>query len=165
MATPSLALPPDNRRKVFRKLVNILQSDPVLSRVVSKTGWLVWDGDSNSDDPLPSEQVCMRLTPRLGPMSWLDESEQECRLTVDFEFALPGFDADDPLDFQGAIERALYPVGGAQDTANSLLALGASTGLVTFDQPASDPDRVSRRDGGWYARGAFSIDVRRTLNP
>ena len=164
MATTKLALPRDPRTKVFRKVVNLLQADPVLARVVGRN-WFVWDGDNNSSQAFASsEGVAVRIEPKLGPMTWLDETEQICPLSVELLYAIPGFDADDPLDFQGCVERALFPTGAVQATANALNALGAETGLITFDQPSLVQNDTN--DAGlWEGRIVFSLNVRRTLNP
>lgn len=171
MASPQYALPADPRRKVFRKLVAILQADPILRRLVGDParsgGWHVWDGKPGDEDAFgTSEGVAVRLTPDLGPMSWLDETEMTAELGVELEFLLEGTDADDPLDFQGVVERAIYPAGQGetQTLANALQALGAVTGLVSF-VPSNDPQKAARADGKWYGRGRLGIEVRRVLNP
>ena len=164
MATQSLGLPTDPRTSIFRKIVALLRTDALLSRVVGKN-WFVWDGDSNSAQAFASsEGVAVRLEPKLGPMQWLDETEQICPLSVVLDYAIPGFDADDPLNFQGAVERALFPVGQVQATTNALNALGAETGLISFDQPSLVQNDTN--DAGlWEGRIIFSLNVRRTLNP
>jgi hypothetical protein len=128
----------------------------------------VWSGDRDDEAEFGTGAgISVRLTPRLDPGSWQDETRQTFPLRIDVEVLIPGTDADDPINFQGAVEAALYQPGNrsaSEAFQKSLTDLGALEGLIDF-MPVNDPGARARKDGNWYAVGQLKIDVTRTLNP
>jgi hypothetical protein len=107
MADPRLPeLPPSEEAKAFRALVEILQADDVLGRVVRT--WEVFDGDQKSVLPPPQGSMpWIRLRPGPSPKTRADEVSYELLFTIYFEWATEGLHADDHLNFWAAICRAL----------------------------------------------------------
>lgn len=168
MATKDLGLPTDARSLVFREIVNRLRTNPLLDRVVGKENWFVWDGSRDDEAEFGSGGgIQIRLTPRVGPGAWQDETGQQFPLLVDIEALINGTDADDFLALQMAIEIALYQPSDHDASLSwqvRLMGLGAVDGLISF-VPLNDVDAAARKDGTWGLRGQLSIDVRRTFNP
>ena len=166
MVTKGLGLPADPRAAVFRALVTKLRNDPILKNAVGD--WFVWDGSKDDEAEFGTGGgIQIRLTPRIGPGSWADESGMEFPLLVDIEALIPGTNADDFMGLQMAIEIALYTPSDtdkARAFSTYLMSIGAMDGIVDF-MPLNDADAQTRKDGVWGLRGQFKIDVRRTINP
>lgn len=168
MATKEFGLPTDARSAVFREIVRKLQSDPLMASVVGKESWFTWDGSRDDEGDFGTGGgIQIRLTPRIGPGKWLDETSHEFPLYIDIEALIPGTDADDYMGLQMAIEIALYQPGNrpaSEAWEHRLIDLGSVDGLISF-VPLNDVDALARKDGNWGLRGTLSIDVRRLINP
>jgi hypothetical protein len=156
-----------SRAKVFRVVVAQLRADPVLNNIIRT--WLVWDGDDNCRQAVMSSQLpALRLTPTLGPGSWYSPDSQVGMLTIKIELAVPGIDADDPLNLWDSIEAALYPTGDRPMQLIYQQALrdrGAEIGQMLFAAPAFDPGPPDQQEAVWACEGSMSINIIRTFNP
>jgi hypothetical protein len=164
MAT--LDLPDDPRTLVWRLIVARLQADPALDGAVRT--WLVWDGSRASAGDLATAAgqagVALRLYPMAGSMSWFDAQAMRAPLVIVVESSIPGLDAEDMLNLQGAIEDALIPPGDEGSAwQQQLVAAGALTGLFAFNQPLAQSPPTAGTAGGFRPMGTFSIDVMKTL--
>ncbi|MGE4196027.1 MAG: hypothetical protein AB7G11_02740 [Phycisphaerales bacterium] len=99
------------RTRAFRWLVNHLQADGALGRVVDD--WQVWDGSPSDDDPLPDNRVTVRLTPvpdqeeQVTNRSEPDKSYFNAPVQVDILTRVPGSNVDDSLNLCGILHGVL----------------------------------------------------------
>lgn len=158
-----VGVPRGIRSTVFRLIESRLKSDPTLRGVVAR--WYTWDGTPDSAAqqvviPTPS----IRLTPALGPVTWLGPAEQGGQLQIKIDLLTRTLNADDPLDLWEAIERAIYPSTRADelDWEQRLRDAGAYTGQVTLSQPTTmqqaDDDQI-------LSSGLLEIEIHRILSP
>jgi len=165
----TLNLPTDPRTAVWRLIVARLQADPALSAAIRT--WLVWDGSGDDNTDITAARgPALRLYPVPEPMTWFDESSQTGGLTVAVDAGIPGHDAEDVLNLQGAIESALYPPGAAGDLWRAqLVAAGAVNGTFVFVHPLAQapvqppPATAAGSLGALHPLGSFRIDVLRNL--
>jgi hypothetical protein len=104
----------------------------------------------------------LRITPATGPEIWTFPNAFTGWLYLNCDMLIPGTDADDEMNFWGAIEQAIYPDDFNLQLANvrALQLAGASTGLAEFSQPAFDP---TPSDRFFAATGQIKIAVLRQL--
>ncbi|MGE5755753.1 MAG: hypothetical protein ACM35G_08565 [Planctomycetaceae bacterium] len=167
MPVTKLPLPDGQRTKVFRQVEAFLRNDPVLSRVVRGDAWKDFSGDPNdAARPAPLQAPAIRIYPAPGPMAWATPDSMLAPLYINIECCVAGLVADDVLNLQDAIERAIYPADPVRRRAQvgALQALGAIDGLVEFALPLWDRAADMGRSGHWFPVGQMRIDVRRTLD-
>lgn len=162
MATLSLNTAP--RTSVFRKLVEIVQNDPTIKRVISRpASFRAWTGKPVDGQPFSVDIApAVRFTPIQGPDSWYSPNAQKGPLFVNVEMLIQGSDADDVMNLWWAIQRAIYPAAQEDLYANLqvLQQAGAHDGLAEFTLPAFDP---GPRDNFWAATGQIKIMIRNQL--
>ena len=160
-------LPQGPRSLVYKRIVDQLKTDPILSTVV-KT-WLAWTGKPSDGLPgqIEPEMPCVKLTPQLGPGAWYSPDAQFGDLNIAVELGLSTYHAGECLDFQDAIERAIYPyndrskqLGFEQQMRN----VGCETGQITFTQPASI-QQIDGAAGLMVCLGVMSVKIIRAFNP
>jgi hypothetical protein len=152
-------LPVAPRTKVFRALVGILQHDPVIQSVVRGPNFRAWNGSSHDTmDFTFSSTPSIRITPTCGPDQWKFPSAQTGDLYLNVAMLIPGTDADDQFNLWWALELAIYPDNFAARAAivAKLQAAGSYDGLVSFSQPAADPNPSDRF---FAASGQMKITV------
>jgi len=162
MATLSLNTAP--RASVFRKLVELVQNDATIKRVISRpASFRAWTGNPVDSQPFSIDIApAVRFTPASGPEVWFTPNAQKGPLLVNVEMLVMGSDADDVMNLWWAIERAIYPAAQAPLYANlqALQQAGAYSGLAEFTLPAFDPQPA---DNFWAATGQIKIEVRNQL--
>lgn len=163
-----LPLPDGQRTKVFRFIVNWLQNDPVLSRVIRQDAWQDFSGNPGDPGPQsPLQAPTIRLSPAPAPMGWTSVESMISPLYINIECLIAGVHADDILNLQEAIENAIYPVDGtAQAKIQQTLQsppYECMTGLIEFTLPLWDRNADMGRTGNWYPIGQIRIDIRRTV--
>lgn len=166
MSTP---IPRGSRSRVYRRIVDQLQTDPVLQRVV-KT-WTTWTGrDVDNVRSNASTEIHVTVTPQLSGMA-IDSPDSHVGWLSIQVFVYPlgsktgTATADECLDLVELIEEALSPPGDdAKRMAfqRSLVDLGATTGLIHFTQP---PNMAYSAENTLVCAGSMRIEVRRMLNP
>ncbi len=169
MATPTLPLKTAPRTSVFRALLGVIGCDPTLRRIFGKPGSLrVWDGSTEDAADFALVQApAARFTPMSGGVDdWFSPEMQFGDLVVGVELLVRGTNVDDVMNLWWAIQRAIYPEtpDGPLAIANKLMAAGATTGMVTFIEPAFDPD-AARSNGYFLAYGRMKVEIREILNP
>lgn len=176
MPSRQASVPRGVRSRVYRRIVDQLQSDPVLQSVV-KT-WSTRVGrDVDAVRSNASTEVHVVLRPRIGGMerrtveSWT--GELQIRIYV---YPLGGAtgtaEADYCLDLAELMENAVYPAPATNSPADmesarkrrmdfqrELVQLGATTGEIDF---ASPPTETEAGDGECI--GMLQVEIRRTLN-
>lgn len=156
-------LPTSPRTTVYRKVCQILQTDPVLSSVIRPESFRTWAGRSHDNMEFSySSAPGLRLTPLGSLETWKFPEARVGDLVIRVDMVLPGTDADDEMNLWWAIQRAIYPDVYATQLANiqALQAAGANTGYVEFSQPAFDPEP---QDRFFVATGQMKIEVRLQL--
>jgi len=156
MAT--LNLPTSPRTGVFRAIDQILRNDPVLKSLFDT--FISWQGDPQDGRELTKTNApAIRITPANGPETWKFPESFTGKLYINYELIVDGFDYDDLLNVQWAIERAIYPADDSakQAIVATLQQAGAYTGLIEFSNPAFDPNPESNF---FVARGQLMLDVR-----
>lgn len=159
-----LKLPQDPRTAVFRLLCKTLKTDPVLNRTV-KT-WVDYSEKITGAVGITAAAPAMvKLTPIPGAQNWYTPDSNIGILQVRVEYDLLSYDADDFMNFWGAIERALYPVDRDAELTieRAFVAAGAATGQWRFSQPAVDTNPMGDGDHTWHCVGLMEIDVERII--
>lgn len=168
MASPQLGLDPSPHRLVYRKLVEVLREDPVLSRVVNH--WFAWEGETAHDQLDLAVGLCpaISLAPSMGSDRWYGPEAYLGPLHVHVGIAVAGTDADDLLDLYHAVKRAVYPADEAAGIAihQALVEAGAEAMyLVEFTQGRFGVQADD--DGGpmLVGTGQIKIDVKQGFAP
>src|SRR3954451_5340931 len=118
--------------KVFRRLVQQLESDPEIRRVVGVDrlrSWKATPGDKAPFQPALGAPV-IRLTPRPSGVDWYSPDVQAGTLSVLVELAVMSLCIDDVADLWDLLVIAVGPCQGT--LAQDLIALGAETGEAFF---------------------------------
>jgi hypothetical protein len=150
---------PDVTTKIYRLVVNQLQTDRLLLSVVKN--WQTWDGDPKDIvPPTISSAPWIGLTPRPVSETWYSPESQEGWLYIQVRALVKGTCVDDVMNLWGAIRGALSP--RVADSAGipfmkKLQDSGAPKGLVEMSQPISDPSPDPGQDGGFAAVGQLRI--------
>jgi len=149
--------------KVFRRLVQQLESDPDVRRVVGADRVRSWKGTPGDKSPFvpASGQPVLRLTPNPNGVDWYSPDAQAGTLYVLVELAVASLCIDDVADLWDLVVAALSPSGRALMT--DLIAAGAETGECVFSDPAFDPQPAAQPDGQFLATGRFHLRVLRSL--
>jgi hypothetical protein len=154
-----LRLPSSRRSRIYREIARRLMADPTLARTV-KT-WRVWDGRSESDDPITTSQCpFVRLTPYGGGAENRDNISQRGTLRVEVEMATAGLNIEDVFDLWDAMEDVLFPSSQAAGSQlrDALNALGGERKDIKVSDPASIATDIS---GGLIrAVGSFTYVYR-----
>jgi hypothetical protein len=140
-------LPIAPRTKVYRAICGILRRDPVLSSVVRSTNFRDWAGKENDGLEFSfSDSPSIRITPGCGPDLWKFPSAQTGDLILNVAMLIPGTDADDQFNLWWAITLAIYPDDFLRRSTiiTTLQQAGSYDGLVSFSQPAADPNPSDR---------------------
>jgi hypothetical protein len=136
--------------KVFRRIVQQVETDADIRRVVGLDNIRSWKGvagDKNKFVPSTGMPI-VRLTPEPTNVDWYSADKQAGTLVVHLEVAISTLCIDD--------------VAGAPFYFD-LVALGAETGEIVFDNPAFDPTPSDDPEGTFCARGSFRLKVLRSV--
>jgi hypothetical protein len=155
---------------VFRRIVQQLEADPDILRVIGKDNLRSWKGvpgDRNPFEPSAGKPV-VRLTPQPAGVDWYSPDAQLGTLNVLVEIAVQSLCVDDVADLWETLVQPIRP--GASDPQNNsfaldLVALGAETGEIVFSDPAFDPKPWDSPEGVFLAAGRFHLRIVRELNP
>lgn len=152
------------RTLVFRAIDDILRADRNLQRSLSRVGaFRSWrGGPEDKQDFAQTQAPAVRITMAPGPESWWYPGATKGDLIVRIEMLVAGLCADDVENLFWAIQRALVPTDQAEALAihRKLVAAGATTGLVLFEQPAFDSDPSAGSDGQFRAFGHLKVEVK-----
>lgn len=176
MPSRQATVPQGVRSRVYRRIVDQLQRDPVLQTVV-KT-WSTRLGNAN--DAVRSNAataVHVALRPRIGAMgrrfveSWTGWLQVRVYL-YPLGSAIGAAEADYCLDLAELLENAIYPPPATDSPEDAeaarlrrlafqaeLVKLGATTGEIEFVEP---PTETEAGDGECV--GMLQVEIRRTLN-
>ena len=155
--------------KVFRRIVQQLENDPDVRRVVGCANIRSWKGIPGDKAPFePGQgQPVVRLTPNPQGVDWYSPDMQAGTLYVLVELAVPSLCVDDVADLWDLIVHALLPggpsVGGNPSFAFDLNQLGAETGEIVFSDPAFDPSPEKEPEGVFVAVGRFHLRLLRSV--
>jgi hypothetical protein len=151
--------------KVFRRIVQQIEQNPDIRRVVGVDNIRSWSGvDADKAPMVPSSGApIIRLTPNPANVSWYDPSSQAGTLTVRVEIVIQSLCVDDVADLWDLIVVAIRP--GNYPFTHQLVELGAITGEAVFFQPAVDPKPEAQPEGYLLAEGRFRLDVQRSVSP
>ena len=150
---------------VFRCIVQQLENDPTVKRVIGLQNLRFMEGHPRRQVPDGADQLGPRRAAdaRAASVEWYSEAAQAGWLHVDVEMALSTLCIDDLADLWDILVNALRP-GAADSKGNSfagdLVALGAETGTILF----SDPGMAVPPPGDWpegfmFGRGSFTLRV------
>jgi hypothetical protein len=153
--------------KVFRRIVQQLETDPDVRRVVGVDRLRSWKGvlgDKTPFVPTGSAPV-VRLTPQPRNVSWYSPDTQAGTLYVLVELGVGSLCIDDIADLWDTIVQAVRP--GATNAqggsfTQDLVALGAETGEIVFGDPAMDARPEIEGEGQFFATGRFELTLLRT---
>lgn len=165
----SLKTPVSVWTQVFRRIVQQLENDPGIKRVVGPNlrSWKGVPADKAQFVPTSSAPV-VRLTPNPSSVDWYDPAAQAGELWVLVELAVSTLCIDDVSDLWDAIVTALQPGGpavapGTVSFSQDLINLGAETGEIVFSDPAYDPRPDEAGEGYFLAAGRMRLRVLRAV--
>jgi hypothetical protein len=147
------------RTSVFRRIVAFIRDDATIKRVVRPSSIRAWDGlTQDSAEFSAAIAPAIRLTPATGPDVFWSPGAMRGDLYINVEMLVRGTCVDDPLNLWFALTRAVYPAAQSDTNANvrALQQAGSYDGLVTFTQPAFDPEP---KDNFFYATGQIRVSV------
>jgi hypothetical protein len=157
----TLNLTTDVRTAVWRLVKAQLQADTVYDQAGIRLLFL--DGDPEAIRALDTlNGPALRFIPASGNQSWFDEASTNVNVIVYVEAYLSVPDVEDLMNLQGALETTLNSVYNTT-LQSSLVAAGASTGLILFSQPLNPMAGQEGQDTSYRARGQFVIEVRRPM--
>jgi hypothetical protein len=150
--------------KVFRRIVQQLKTDPDIRRVIGDN-LRTWDGVPADKAPfVPQDgKPVLRLTPQPRNVEWYSPDTQRGTLVVFVELGVSSLSIDDVNDVYDLVVQALRPGNGTLSL--DLVAAGAETGEIVFDDPAYDPRPAAEPEGQFFAVGSFGLEVLRSVNP
>jgi hypothetical protein len=157
--------------RVFRRIVQQLENDPDVRRVVGVLNLRSWRGVPGDKAPFePSQsQPVVRLTPNPSNVDWYSPDLQVGTLAVVVEMVVPSLCVDDVADLWDVLVHALLPggpalsSGGNPNFAQDLVAAGAETGEIVFSDPAFDPRPRAEPEGIFMAEGRFHLRLLRSV--
>lgn len=154
---------------VFRRIVQQLETNPDVKRVVGLANLRSWKGVSGDKAPFAptSTAPVVRLTPQPQNVEWYSPDEQAGTLAVQIEIGVNSLCLDDVVDLWDLIVGALQPGGtpipsSGISFSQDLVAVGAETGEIVFSDPAFDPQPMASDEGYFFAAGHFRL---RCLRP
>ncbi len=137
----SLKTPASVWTAVFRRIVQQVEADANLRRVVGPENVRSWKGVAADKAPFAPSSTApiVRLTPRPTSVDWFSPDAQIGTLEVLVEIAVGSLSIDDVTDLWDLFVTALAPgvAGGTSSFALDLVALGAETGEIVFSDPAT----------------------------
>jgi hypothetical protein len=163
----SLKTPQSVWTKVFRRIVQQLESDANIRRVVGIDNLRSWKGvpgDKAPFEPTNSSPL-VRLTPQPKDVDWYSPNTQAGMLWVGVELAIQSLCVDDIADLWDILVNAIRPgAADAQGTsfALDLVNLGAETGEIVFSDPAIDARMEGSAEGYFFAVGHFRLRIIRS---
>lgn len=147
-----MALPKSKRSVAWETFAVVLQSNPVLRREV-KT-WRLWSGDpKDKEEPSTGQLPWIRITPHSGPMGFATNMNHRADFLLDVEIAMEGTNSTKIMDFQEAIERAVYPADPADADRVARLLKDAGIVVVEFLEASWDV----KNSGGYVLQGKGKI--------
>jgi hypothetical protein len=156
------------RTQVFRKVVHIFRTNPILHRTIKPTSWFVWDGrvDMKDDPFIQSSLPAIRMTPTSQPARPLTNVRFEAQFLIRVEIGVSGLHMDDIMNLWDAVHATIFTGDGSKATLQALhqLSLAAtppgqnviSLGLGT---PAFTPIMASVGDEMLVADGDIWINM------
>ena len=165
----SLKTPTSVWTKVFRRIVQQLETDANVRRVVGDNlrSWKGVPADKAEFAPTSAAPV-VRLTPQPQGVEWYSPDEQVGTLFVQVEIGVQTLCIDDVIDVWDLIVGALQPGGasipvGGVDFARDLVNVGAETGDIVFSDPAFNPRPDASDEGFFFAAGHFRLRLLRSV--
>jgi hypothetical protein len=161
----SLKTNPSVWSRVFRRIVQQLEQDPDVRRVVGLDNLRSWKGVPGDKSPFVPTATApvVRLTPQPDHVHWYSPDAQSGSLMVHVEIAVQSLCIDDPIDLWETLVQAVRPGNGT--FAQDLVDLGAETGEIVFTDPATDPRPAEKPEGLFFAAGQFALAILRSVNP
>jgi hypothetical protein len=161
----SLKTPQSVWTKVFRRIVEQLEKDPDIRRVVGVENIRSWKGVPGDKAPMvpTSSAPVMRLTPNPRDVDWYSPDTHVGTLAVLVEIAVQSLSVDDAIDLWDLVQSALRPGNGT--LARDLVALGAETGEIVCGDPAFDGAPAAEPEGQLRAQGRFHLRILRNVYP
>jgi hypothetical protein len=115
MAVPLLDLDTSTEEMLFAGLVDVLQADENLSRVIRT--WEVADGTTAILEPPTTVQMPhLRIIPSLSPLAVAEAAAYDLHLVSDLVFYCEGIHRANQLNLWGAIRTALRGTSPFRDT-------------------------------------------------
>ena len=123
-----LALNDCLQTQVFRKIVEIYRSNPILRRTIKPRSWFVWDGrPEDKADPFEQGNLpAIRLTPAAQPARPLTNVRFEAQFLIRQEIGVPGLNIDDAMNLWFAIHASIFTGDGSKAALQALQMLPLS---------------------------------------
>lgn len=114
--------------QVFRKIVEIYKSNPILRRTIKPTSWFVWDGRTDmKDDPfIQGNLPAIKLTPVSQPARPLTNVRFEAQFLIRQEVGVSGLHMDDIMNLWWAIHTTIFTGDGSKAVLQALGTLSLS---------------------------------------
>jgi hypothetical protein len=156
-----LPLPQSDRARVFRKVVALLQADPILKRTIRPASWYVWDGrpDQKAGVFAVGELPALRITPRALPAAPETVTRQSSPMGLAVELATDGTDIDDAMNLWAAVEAVFFPGDGSLKVLAALQAITPSVISVRLSSPAFTPHPAGLPDDMILTEGHLTVEL------
>lgn len=109
--SPHLELPDETEWNCYHAITQVLQHDPVFSRVINT--FVDWDGSIN-DTTEPAYSYCpyCKVGPFPSESAWITESEHLAPLALRITLAVKGTKVRELLNLWAAMRKAILPASG-----------------------------------------------------
>ena len=123
-----LALNDCLQTQVFRKIVEIYRSNPILRRTIKPRSWFVWDGrPEDKADPFEQGNLpAIRLTPAAQPARPLTNVRFEAQFLIRQEIGVSGLNIDDAMNLWFAIHASVFTGDGSRAALKALNTMSLS---------------------------------------
>lgn len=125
---PKLPLNDCLQTQIFRKIVEIYKTNPILRRTIRSHSWFVWEGrPEDKQDPFTQNILpSIRLTPVAQPARPLTNIRFEGQFLIRQEIAVAGLNVDDIMNLWYAIHVSIFTGDGSKAVLNALRNLPAA---------------------------------------
>lgn len=163
-----LALSDGLRTQVFRKLINLMRTDPILKRTIKETSWYVWDGRPDMKVMAfgTGELPALRLTPFSIPAEPLTNVRFQSTWNLRIELAVPGTNMDDAFNLWDALHNSIFTGDGSKAALQALQGLyrsvtpvGQNVHSLVLGTPSFTPNPQGLPDDMIIAEGDISIVI------
>src|SRR4051812_31857825 len=149
------------RTRVFRKVVQLLQADPVLKRTIRPASWHIWDGrpDQKAGAFAVGELPAIRITPVALAASPETNARQNSPLGLRFEVATDGLNIDDALNLWEAVEAVIFTGDGTRRALAALRQVAPEVLSIRLSQPSFTPNPARVADDMIPSQGARAVEL------
>lgn len=133
MAYEKLALNDCLYTQVFRKMIQLFKTNPILQRTIKPSAWFVWDGrvDMKDDPFIQANLPAIRMTPIAEIAQPFTNVRFSSQYSIRIEIGIPGLHFDNIMNLWYVIHASIFTGDGSKAalTALQALPLAGTTGI------------------------------------